>query len=80
MVNASDFLKPFVSPLEVLLANYKQETISILDLIKIFQEVLNLKSKLSEVQIAEGGDPNLIELFITDVLQYKLRINFRVIC
>lgn len=77
MVNASDFLKPFVSPLEVLLANYKQETISILELIKIFQEVLNLKSKLSEVQIAEGGDPNLIELFITDVLVFFVKNEYK---
>lgn len=77
MVNASDFLKPFVSPLEVLLANYKEETISILDLIKIFQEVLNLKSKLSEVQIAEGGDPNLIELFITDVLVFFVKNEYK---
>ena len=70
MVNASEFIKRFVSPIEMLLTNYKEQTISLLDLIKIFQEVLNLKSKLKEVQIAEGGDPNLIEMFLTDVISF----------
>ena len=77
MVNASEFIKQFVSPIEMLLTNYKEETISVLDLIKIFQEVLNLKSKLKEVQIAEGGDPNLIEMFLTDVISFYVKNTYK---
>jgi len=77
MVNASEFIKRFVSPIEMLLTNYKEQTISLLDLIKIFQEVLNLKSKLKEVQIAEGGDPNLIEMFLTDVISFYVKNTYK---
>ncbi len=77
MVNASEFIKRFVSPIEMLLTNYKEQTISLLDLIKIFQEVLNLKSKLKEVQIAEGGNPNLIEMFLTDVISFYVKNTYK---
>ena len=78
MVSASNIIKSSISPIELLLEDYSESTISLLDLIGIFEKVLNLKSKLKEVKIKEGGDPNLIETFIVDVMVYLCKNTYQI--
>lgn len=78
MVSASNIIKSSISPIELLLEDYSESTISLLDLIGIFEKVLNLKSKLKEVKVKEGGDPNLIETFIVEVMVYLCKNTYQI--